>query len=49
MVAVGAARLGSSSVPARMKVTVGRSSASLKTCVPHWEQKRRCMVAPLSA
>jgi hypothetical protein len=32
-----------------MKVTVGRSSASLKTGVPHLVQKRLCMVAPLSA
>jgi hypothetical protein len=32
-----------------MKVSVGRSSASLKTGVPHWVQNRRCIVAPLSA
>src|SRR6185312_11027565 len=49
MVAEGAARLGSSSVPARTKIIVGRSSASLKTGVPHREQKRRRMVEPLSA
>src|ERR1700722_5665200 len=49
MVAVGAAMLGSSSVPPPMKVSVGRSSASLKICVPHFVQKRLCIVAPLSA
>ena len=49
MVAAGAARLGSSSVPARTKMTSGRCSASLKTGVPHREQNRLCMIEPLSA
>src|SRR5579871_2287597 len=49
MIAEGRARFGSSSAPARTKMACGRLSASLKTCVPHRAQKRRCMIAPLSA
>jgi hypothetical protein len=38
MIPVGGARSGLSSVPARMKVTAGRSSASLKAGVPHFSR-----------
>jgi hypothetical protein len=49
IVAAGLALSGSSSVPARMKISCGRDSASLNSGVPHCGQKRRCIRLPLSA
>lgn len=49
IVACGAARVGSSKVPARMKIKCGRTSASLDTWVPQVGQKRQCNTLPLSA
>src|SRR6476646_5879059 len=45
----GFARSGSSNVPTRTKIRCGRTSASLKSGVPHAGQNRRCILLPLSA
>ena len=44
IVALGLAISGSSRVPLRTKTRWGRASASLNICVPHFGQKRRCMM-----
>jgi hypothetical protein len=49
MIIAGVASFGSSNVPARAKIKCGRASASLKSGVPHFGQKRRCIRLPLSA
>ena len=49
MVAAGGTSSGVSRVPARMKTRCGRDSASLNRWVPQMPQKRRCIIAPLSA
>src|ERR1700677_4496976 len=49
MVPTGLPISGSSSVPTLTMNTSGRGSASLNTGAPHWGQKERNIVAPLSA
>jgi hypothetical protein len=49
MVAVGFATSGSSSVPARTKISWGLASAALKSGVPQAAQNLRCITLPLSA
>ncbi len=49
IVICGAAISRSSSVPARTEIISGRSSTTVQTCTPHFGQKRRRMVLPLSA
>jgi hypothetical protein len=49
MVAAGRTSSGVSKVPARMNIKFGRDSAALNICVPQMPQKRRCILAPLSA
>ena len=49
IVIAGLARFGSSKVPTRTKTRCGRASASLKSGVPQFAQKRRCIRLPLSA
>ena len=49
IVIAGFASSGSSNVPTRTKIRCGRTSASLKSGVPHAGQKRRCILLPLSA
>lgn len=43
IVIAGEARFGSSKVPTRTKIRWGRTSASLKSGVPHVRQNRRCI------
>jgi hypothetical protein len=40
---------GSSNAPTRTTMKSGRLDDALNSCVPHFEQKRRRIVAPLSA
>lgn len=47
--AFGAAISGSSSAPARITTSSGRSAELLKICVPQVGQKLRTICAPLSA